>query len=155
MEKLYTIASISRELSIPESTLRYRAKMFKEYLPLRGAGRKKRFLEEAIERFSFIDELFNRGLVAEDIRVELSDKYDSEVEALVDENKGKRTKTVQQESEKTVAIADMMVELKEFLVPMIKVIENQEVIISELRKQNKLLALAPASKKGFWNRIFS
>ena len=49
---------------------------------------------------------------------------------------------------------DIVLEMKKLFVPMVKVIENQEIIITELKRQNKLLALAPADKKGVWRRIF-
>jgi len=150
MEKLHTIANISRNLSIPESTLRYRAKLFKNFLPVKGTGRKKRFLEPSIERFEYMDTLFNKGMVADDIRVKLSEKYDSEIEAEVSDIKTKKKTTKKTESQSVVNMA----EIQDFLVPMIKVIENQEIIISELKKQNKMLALAPAGKKGFWGKIF-
>ncbi len=155
METLHTIASISRHLSIPESTLRYRAKMFKDFLPVKGVGRKKRFLESSIERFSYMDEMFNKGLIADDIRVKLADKYDSQVEAEVAEPKTvKKTKKTTTSNSKEIAAPEMMFEVQEFIMPMVKVIENQEVIISELRKQNKMLEVSTTKKKGFFARLF-
>lgn len=151
MEKLLTIASISRELSIPESTLRYRAKMFKDFLPIKGTGRKKRFYEACLDRFAFIDECFNKGMVADDIRGELEGKYVQEVVAEVAGSKGKVEAKVKENS---LATNELVVEMKEIIAPLMKVIQNQEVIIQELKKQNEMLLEAP-KKQGFFAKIFS
>ncbi len=162
---LLTIAEISRNLSVPESTLRYRAKLFGEYLLTKGTGRKKRFMESAVERFAFIDELFNKGLIAEDVRSKLSEKYDTEYEGEVSETKksNKNSSTPERKKisidngeTKEIAMPGMTFEIQELLMPMIKVIENQEMIISELRKQNQMLATLPAKQvqKGWIERIF-
>lgn len=146
---LLTIAEISRTLTIPESTLRYRAKLFRDFLPTKGTGRKKRFCPECIERFSYISSQFDKGLVADDIRRELEEKYDEEVVAEVSESKANPSKDTTL-SKQNVSIS---FEIKELIVPMMKVIENQELIISELRKQNKLIGQDPV-KKGFLQRLF-
>jgi DNA-binding transcriptional MerR regulator len=146
---LLTIAEISRTLSIPESTLRYRAKLFRDFLPTKGTGRKKRFCQECIERFSYISTQFDKGLVAEDIRRELEEQYDEEVVAEVTDAKSKPSKDLSLSKQEV----SMSFEIKELIVPMMKVIENQEVIIAELRKQNQLIGQGPV-KKGFLQKLF-
>lgn len=164
--QLFTIAEISRKLSIPESTLRYRAKLFSEYLLTKGTGRKKRFVEDAIQRFAFIDELFNKGLIAEDVRAKLAEKYDTEYEGEVAETKKtskhpstnvRKKISLDGEETKEIALPGMTFEVQELLMPMIKIIENQEMMISELRKQNQMLAALPEkqTQKGWLGRLFS
>lgn len=161
MERLYTIASISRSLSIPESTLRYRAKLFRDFLPTKGTGRRRRFSELCMERFSTIDDFFNKGMIAEDIRAELEEKYETEVEAEVAEDKDTRSEKQEVRSEKKdtksnskeIMLDGMTFEIKELIMPMVKIVENQEIIISELRKQNRMLAASTPKRKGLF-RIF-
>jgi len=149
MEKLFTIASISKELSIPESTLRYRAKMFKEFLPVKGEGRKKRFLKACLERFDYINEMFNKGMITDDIRVKLAEKHDDRMGEVTEFKKSSATTT-----KEVVKKSDsIQLEVKELIVPILRVLENQETIIQELKKQNKLLVASP-QKKSFLQRVF-
>ena len=156
MTKLFTIATISRELSIPESTLRYRAKMFKDFLPVEGSGRKKRFLEDAVSRFSYIDDLFNKGLSADDIRHQLEDRFEAKITPELHQKKVSRETSSVSPSSKEIDF-----DVKELLVPILKVIENQENIINELKRQNEMfrnsgiLEAPKEEKKGFFARLFS
>jgi len=146
--KHLTIAEISRRTDIPESTLRYRSKLFKKYSPTVGRGRKKRFEECCVERFKLIDKLFTEGLKTEDISIDLEKKYGPEVILETSTLKGINKISISKSSKQTKS-SSIDIEL---LAPILKVIENQEIIINELRIQNKMLK-AP-KRKGVLSRIF-
>jgi DNA-binding transcriptional MerR regulator len=139
--KNYTIAEISRQTDIPESTLRYRTKLFKKYIPTIGKGRRRRFTSDSIERFKMIDDFFSEGIQTDDIVQELEKKYGPEVTL----HSSKTKKEIIQKANSSIDI--------EMIGPILKVIENQEIIINELRVQNKMLQ--KPQKKSLLSKIFS
>jgi DNA-binding transcriptional MerR regulator len=72
---LLTIAEISRELNIPESTLRSWRDRFDGFIPATGTGRKKRYKPEAVDVLRSIAEMSAEGLTANDIAERLSLSY--------------------------------------------------------------------------------
>jgi len=140
--KHYTIAEISRQIDIPESTLRYRTKLFKKHIPTVNRGRRKRFKVEAIDRFKFIDKCFTDGMNTDDILDAIEIKFGHEV--IMEDAKQKKSQSIAKKS-------SMKIDL-EIMTPILKVIENQEIIIRELRIQNKRLA---APRRGFIKKLFS
>lgn len=73
--KLLSIATIARELNIPESTLHYWKNRFNEYLPSVGKGRSKRFREDAVEVFREISEMLKLGHTTKDVKDELGRRF--------------------------------------------------------------------------------
>jgi len=138
MEKL-SIAEISRKTNIPESTLRYRTKLFRKFLIIFGKGRKKKFAKESLDRFQYINNCFEEGLSTDSIVTNLEKKYGQE--AIVEESK-----TGLRKIKNTGSKIDF-----EIMAPMIKIIENQEIIITELRTQNRMLK---EPKQGFLKKLF-
>jgi DNA-binding transcriptional MerR regulator len=74
-DALLTIKEIARRLDMPESNLRYYRDKFEEYLPHFGHGRKRRYLPQAVEVFSFIAGHLKTNTPSEDIAQELSKRY--------------------------------------------------------------------------------
>ena len=70
-----TLADIARELKLPESTVRYRAKLFDEYLPYFEQGKTKFYAEGALEIFRRISEWFSEGLDRTEIQERLAREY--------------------------------------------------------------------------------
>ncbi|MGI6169867.1 MAG: MerR family transcriptional regulator [Christensenellales bacterium] len=56
-KRLLTIADMSRELNIPESTLRSWRDRFQGFIPTTGTGRKKRYKPEAVDVLRSIAEM--------------------------------------------------------------------------------------------------
>lgn len=67
----YTLREIARELSLPESTIRYYRDAFALYLPAVGLGRRRRYPAEALELFRVIAESYSQNLSREDIEAKL------------------------------------------------------------------------------------
>ena len=72
---MLSIANISKELNIPESTLHYWKNRFAEYLPSIGRGRQRRYRTETIEIFRTISELLKLGHTTRDVKTQLADMY--------------------------------------------------------------------------------
>ena len=79
-KKLLSIAVISRELNIPESTLHYWKNRFSEFLPSVGRGRQKRFRPDAVEVFRTIAEMLKLGHTTRDVKAELAGHYPLNIE---------------------------------------------------------------------------
>ncbi len=79
-KKLLSVAVISRELNIPESTLHYWKNRFSEFLPSVGRGRQKRFRPDAVEVFRTIAEMLKLGHTTRDVKAELAGHYPLNVE---------------------------------------------------------------------------
>jgi len=144
--KTYTIAEISRRIDVPESTLRYRSKLFRKFIPTVGRGRRKRFEECSLGRLKQIDKYFSEGMNTDDIVITLEKSYGPEI--TLEDSRPKETKTI---TKKEVVKMQEKVDI-EIIAPMLKIIENQEVLIRELRTQNRLLS-AP-KKRSLIYKIF-
>lgn len=70
-----TLADIARELKLPESTVRYRAKLFDEYLPYFAQGKTKFYADGALEIFRRISEWFSEGLDRTEIQERLAREF--------------------------------------------------------------------------------
>ncbi|EPR43079.1 MerR family transcriptional regulator [Desulfovibrio sp. X2] len=79
-KKLLSIAVISRDLNIPESTLHYWKNRFSEFLPSVGRGRQKRFRPESVDIFRTIGEMLKLGHTTRDVKAELASHYPLNVE---------------------------------------------------------------------------
>lgn len=79
-KKLLSIANISRELNIPESTLHYWKNRFAEYLPSIGRGRQRRYRAETVEIFKSISELLKLGHTTRDVKAQLAEMYPLNIE---------------------------------------------------------------------------
>ncbi|MFW5489129.1 MAG: MerR family transcriptional regulator [Desulfovibrio sp.] len=79
-KKLLSIANISRELNIPESTLHYWKNRFAEYLPSIGRGRQRRYRIETVEIFKTISELLKLGHTTRDVKAQLAELYPLNIE---------------------------------------------------------------------------
>lgn len=70
-DELLTIAEISKQLDIPESTVRFYRDRFEDYIPYVGHGRRRRYKREAIEVIRIIAEGMQSQRSAEEIEQEL------------------------------------------------------------------------------------
>lgn len=66
-KKLLSVAEISRQLDVPESTVHYWKNRFAQFLPSVGQNRQKRFKPEAVEVFSDIARMLKEGHTAKDV----------------------------------------------------------------------------------------
>lgn len=71
-KKLLSVAEISRQLDVPESTVHYWKNRFAQYLPSVGQNRQKRFKPEAVEVFSVIARMLKEGHTTKDVMDHLS-----------------------------------------------------------------------------------
>lgn len=81
-KKLLSVAEISRELELPESTVHYWKNRFAQHLPSVGKGRQKRFKPEAVEVFSVISRMLKEGHTARDVMEHLSQSYPLQADAV-------------------------------------------------------------------------
>lgn len=66
-KKLLSVAEISRQLDVPESTVHYWKNRFAQYLPSVGQNRQKRFRPEAVEVFGEIAHMLKEGYTSRDV----------------------------------------------------------------------------------------
>lgn len=66
-EQLLTIKEIAKRLGLPESNIRYYRDKFEDYIPHVGQGRKRRYREDIVEKFSMIADGLRRNTPTEDI----------------------------------------------------------------------------------------
>ena len=104
-KKLLSIANISRELNIPESTLHYWKNRFAEYLPSVGKSRQKRFRSEAVEVFGTISEMLKLGHTTKDIKAHLASVFPINIDPQPDVTPVQQTTTVQTQAEGQIQIA--------------------------------------------------
>ena len=71
-KKLLSVAEISRQLDVPESTVHYWKNRFAQYLPSVGQNRQKRFKPEAVEVFAVIARMLKEGHTAKDVMDQLA-----------------------------------------------------------------------------------
>lgn len=71
-KKLLSVAEISRQLDVPESTVHYWKNRFAQYLPSVGQNRQKRFKPEAVEIFADIARMLKEGYTAKDVMDQLA-----------------------------------------------------------------------------------
>lgn len=71
-KKLLSVAEISRQLDVPESTVHYWKNRFAQYLPSVGQNRQKRFKPEAVEIFADISRMLKEGYSAKDVMDQLA-----------------------------------------------------------------------------------
>jgi len=102
----YTIKRLGELLNIPESTVRYWRDKYSEFLPYTGAGRKRRYPEEALEVLRFICGYSERSANAEDIIEALTTKFTRFID--VDQETQHRTTATQQENSLLPAKADLL-----------------------------------------------
>jgi DNA-binding transcriptional MerR regulator len=72
---LLTIAQLASELGLPESTVRYYRDRFKDYVPVIGQGRSRRYRPEAAEVLRFIADSFRANIPFEDIETALKARF--------------------------------------------------------------------------------
>ncbi|MSR06470.1 MAG: MerR family transcriptional regulator [Gemmatimonadetes bacterium] len=69
----YTIREIARELSLPESTVRYYRDAFALYLPAWGMGRRRRYPPESMELLRLIAEGYSQNQTREQIEARVQE----------------------------------------------------------------------------------
>lgn len=98
MDKLLTIAEISKQVGIPESTVRYYRDKFEPFFPTVGKGRNRRYRPEAIDIVKVIAEGFNRNMTAMEIEEGLTRMFSMDV-SVVEQTAATTTATQQQSLE--------------------------------------------------------
>ena len=74
-EDFLTIISIAKELSLPESTVRFYRDKFLEFIPFEGEGRKRRYRPEALEVLRFIATSLRSGKTSKKTAEELLSNF--------------------------------------------------------------------------------
>jgi DNA-binding transcriptional MerR regulator len=70
---LFTLRDLARELSLPESTIRYYRDQFSRFLPTVGTGRRRRYPPEAIGLLRFVADAYAHNRRREDIEAALAE----------------------------------------------------------------------------------
>ncbi|MCR5562701.1 MAG: MerR family transcriptional regulator [Desulfovibrio sp.] len=81
-EQLLSIADISRQFSLPESTCRYYCKRFSAYIPAVGEGRRRRYRTETKEVIAAILEEMKRSRTASAVEEALAQRFPRNTPAL-------------------------------------------------------------------------
>ncbi len=82
-EQLFTLTEIAKHFSLPESTARYYAKRFSQFLPYHGEGRRKRYEKQCFDIFSIIIQEMRSGKNAHAVENILMKNYDLPTEIIV------------------------------------------------------------------------
>jgi predicted transcriptional regulator len=164
MEQWYTIGEISRELNIPESTIRRYVITYKEFFPSRNfGGRYPKFHEKAIEIVSVVYDKYAQGKKGEEIREALRREYpvviDLDGDCKTDEVK-RNIKLLDTRREMIDSIKKQN-ELYEKNINALQVVDRLEAEIHELREllhhQHTTIAnfvKMEENKKGFFKSLF-
>jgi DNA-binding transcriptional MerR regulator len=75
MTDLLSVLAIAKRLQIPESTARYYARKFDDFLPSVGEGRQKRYREGAIKIIQIIADMAKENKSSDDIAKHLSQQF--------------------------------------------------------------------------------
>jgi DNA-binding transcriptional MerR regulator len=78
---LFTLRDLARELSLPESTVRYYRDQFASYLPTVGTGRRRRYPAEALGLLRFVADAYAHNRRREDIESALAEVAPGAMEA--------------------------------------------------------------------------
>lgn len=168
---LLTIKEISRELGIPESTLRYWRDKYEEFIPAVGKGRKKRYREEALMVFKRISELISDNLSANEIAERLSIEFARNIEVAETGSAKKAAildiyaiqKTLQQIAATQQELARLVSENRELKAEIEKLstrMEEQERKNEERDKRlmevlRRIQEKQEKQKKPWWKKIFN
>jgi len=144
---LLTLAEVAKELKAPDSTIRYRAKLFDEFLPYVRRGGKKLYRGEAIEVFRAIDECLRNGYNRNQIATELTKCFPSAGETSNIGGVPATTTSQQRNNEALPAILSQFAEVQNNL---IEILRQQTEINRKLEARIKHLE----DRKGFWEVLF-
>lgn len=75
VDKILSLKEIAEHLGRPASTVRFWRDTFKDYIPVRGTGRNRRYPSEAVKVFESIASGYAQGLSTEAIEAQLSATY--------------------------------------------------------------------------------
>lgn len=165
MKELFTIQRISKELGVPESTLRYWRDRHEEYIPTQGTGRQRRYPGEAVAVFRRIAELAAEELTADQIAERLALEFTREI-TIAEDNSSSAAATVNVvEALRQIAVAQQEIvrivteneELKAEMEALKTRVEKQEN--AEEERDRKLMAVLrevqeQKQRKSFWQRLF-
>jgi len=144
--ELLTLAEIARELKIPESTIRYRARLFDEFLPYVQKGRRKLYRREAIEVFKVVAECLRKGLDRNATATELMRLFPSAGEA---SEIGGVPATTTQQQRNNQALPAVLRHFAEAENALIEILREQQEINRKLEERIRRLE----ESKGFWERL--
>ena len=105
-DQLYTIADISRQFNLPESTCRYYCKRFAEYIPSVGEGRRKRFRKDTIGVISTIVEEMKKSRTCDAVEEILAVRYPRTALVIKNENTGMVASNTNENDNKDLSTRD-------------------------------------------------
>jgi DNA-binding transcriptional MerR regulator len=157
--ELLTLAAVAERLRLPESTVRYHAKKFSQFIPTSGDGRQRRYRPEAVEILRTVAEMLKHNQTATEVMEYLQRNYpinmrvDSEGE-LSATTKPQPTATKQQQPDLPVNLRDfleMHMEMVKQSVDKDRLIIDQQKEINRLKEEVKLLRIPPLP---WWKKWF-
>lgn len=113
----YTVAQVSGKTGIPASTIRYYDQQFEEYLNLaRGAGRRRLFDDEAVERLEIVRALLrDQGLSVRQARHRLAGRFPEVVDGPSQARLARRVDALEEQvrelkliQSRTLALVDLL-----------------------------------------------
>lgn len=177
MTDLLSVLAMAKRLNLPESTARYYARKFDNFLPSVGEGRQKRYREGAIEIIGAIAEMARNNKSSDDIASQLSKQYP--INAGIINNKPQQVLASYQQQDLPAIFKDLLATHIEvinqsltkdkLLLKQTEDIEQKNKELSEQKEkvaaQNKILKKAgekirelqielDRAKSPFWKRIF-
>ena len=108
-DALYTIADLSRQFNLPESTCRYYCKRFAEFIPSVGEGRRKRFRKDTLGIIETIVEEMKKSRTCDAVEDVLAIRYPRT--ALVLQNENNILPTTQDEVQKNLTPTNSQAQL--------------------------------------------
>ena len=157
-KKTYTIADISRELGIAESTLRYWRDRYSDFIPVEGSGRKKRYKEEALSVFSKIAELTAESKTAEEVAEALNTEMTRIIEVPQDNSSNAAAKGLP--VERLTQVLETMADQQQRIEKLENKLEETEKRVEQKldERDQKLMETIRElqnKKKPWWKRIFN
>ena len=143
MDKLYSIAEISRLTGVPPSTIAYYRDKYQQYFPTIGKGKKRRYKEPVVEVVRLIADLSKNSRPQEEIESSLRSNFQQFHE--VEEEHQHITSTNQQRADSI-----------ELLAKSLDRVADQSQQIHELRQEVEELKkmIQQQKKQSLWERLF-
>jgi len=162
--ELMTLAAIAERLRLPESTVRYHAKRFTQFIPTIGDGRQRKYRPESVEILRTVAEMLKHNQTVTEVTEHLKKSYP--VNTWVDGEDELSTTTKSQPPTTKQQQSDLPVNLRDFLEMHMEIvkqsIDKDKVIASQqtaLEMREKEIASLQAEverlqRLSWWRRLF-
>lgn len=155
-EELLSGSAIAKRLGLPDSTARYYAAKFADFLPTAGTGRRRRYRAESLEVLRFVADQFREGVSSELIEAALVERFPmnatQQQDPQVSQDRRLQTTTTQQQSLEDIRasvsepILAELADLRERLTAITATLEQQQ-LNNEALKAELLEAIAAGQKQ--------